>query len=153
MLNPKAFNSKYTAHGNKYESESTALQQYQKYMHATGKPIVLFKSGFVVCKDAPFLGASPDGKVIDEGSSEPYGLVEVKCPETKFRVTPLVEACSDPKFCSHEIDGKPQRKHDHDYYAQVQGQLGVTQAKWCDFVTYTDRGSASRELNTIMNTG
>ena len=36
LLNPKPFNSKYTAHGNKYES--TALQQYQKYMHATGKP-------------------------------------------------------------------------------------------------------------------
>ena len=81
------------------------MQQYQKYMHA--KPIVLFKSGFVVCKDAPFLGASPDGKVIDDGCSEPYGLVEVKCPETKFRVTAL-DACSDPKFFSHEIDGKPQ---------------------------------------------
>ena len=62
LLNPKPFHSKYTAHGNKYESESTALQQYQKYMHATGKSIVLFKSGFVVCKDAPFLGASPDGR-------------------------------------------------------------------------------------------
>ena len=89
---------------------------------------VLFKSGFVVCKDAPFLGASPDGKVIDAGCSEPYGLVEVKCPETKYSVTPL-DACSDPKFCSHEVAGIPQLKHDHDYYAQIQGQLGVTQAK------------------------
>ena len=44
------------------------------------------------------------------------------------------------KFCSHEIDGKPQLKRDHDYYAQVQGQLGVTQAKWCDFVIYTEKG-------------
>jgi hypothetical protein len=137
LLNPKPFNSKYTAHGNKYES--TALQQYQKYMHAIGKHVVLFKSGFVVCKDAPFLGASPDGKVIDAGCSEPYGLVEVKCPETKYRVTPL-DACSDPKFCSHEVAGIPQLKHDHDYYAQIQGQLGVTQAKWCDFVIYTDKG-------------
>ena len=95
LLNPKPFNSKYTAHCNKYES--TALQQYQKYMHVTGKPVVLFKSGFVVCKDVSFLGASPDGKVIDKGCSEPYGLVEVKCPETKYRVTPL-DACSDPKI-------------------------------------------------------
>ena len=44
LLNPKPFSSKYTAHGNKYES--TALQQYQKYMNAIGKPVVLFKSGF-----------------------------------------------------------------------------------------------------------
>ena len=43
-------------------------------------------------------------------------------------------------FCSHEIDGKLQLKHNHEYYAQVQDQLGVTQAKWCDFVIYTDRG-------------
>jgi hypothetical protein len=46
LLNPKHFYSKYTAHGNRYES--TALQQYQKYMHAIGKHVVLFKSGFFV---------------------------------------------------------------------------------------------------------
>ena len=137
LLNPKPFHSRYTAHGNKYES--TALQQYQKYMHSFGKSIVLLKSGFVVCRDAPFLGASPGGKVIDAGCSEPYGLVEVKCPETKYRVSPL-DACSDPKFYLHEIAGKPQLRRDHNYYAQVQGQLGVTQAKWCDFLIYTSRG-------------
>lgn len=26
------------------------------------------------------------------------------------------------------------------YYAQVQGQIGVTGAKWCDFITYTSKG-------------
>ena len=36
--------------------------------------------------------------------------------------------------------GKPQLKHDYDYYAQIQGQLGVAQAKWWDFVMYTDKG-------------
>ena len=117
-------------------------------MHSIGKPIVLFKSGFVVCRDAPFLWASPDGKVIDAGCSEPYGLVEVKCPETKYRVSPL-DACSDPKFYLHEIAGKPQLKRDHNYYAQVQGQVGVTHAKWCDFIIYSILAgdSALRESN------
>ena len=32
LLNPKPFHSRYTAHGNKYES--TSLQQYQKYRNA-----------------------------------------------------------------------------------------------------------------------
>ena len=100
LLNPNTFNSKYTAHGNKYES--TALEQYQRYMHAIGKPVLLFKWVFVECKDVPFLGTSSDGKVIDKGCSEPYGLVEVKCPDTKYRVTPL-DACSDPTFCSGDI--------------------------------------------------
>ena len=52
----------------------------------------------------------------------------------------LLDDCSDPKFCSHEVAEKPQLKHDHDFYAQPQGQLGVTQVKWYDFITYTDRG-------------
>ena len=31
-------------------------------------------------------------------------------------------------------------KTEHAYYAQVQGQMGVTGAQWCDFVVYTKRG-------------
>ena len=44
-------------------------------------------------------GASPDVKVVDVGCSYPYGLSEVKCPETKFLVTPL-NACCDGNFFS-----------------------------------------------------
>ena len=60
-----------------------------------------------------------------------YGLVEIKCPHTKFHVIPL-EACADKTFFCEEIDGKPKFKESHDCYCQVQGQLGVTKAKWCD---------------------
>ncbi|KAJ7353860.1 hypothetical protein OS493_032136, partial [Desmophyllum pertusum] len=35
-----------------------------------------FESGHVISLDAPYLGASPDGKVIDPGCSEPFGLSE-----------------------------------------------------------------------------
>ena len=31
-------------------------------------------------------------------------------------------------------------KRDHAYYAQVQGQMGVTGAQWCDFIVYTSKG-------------
>jgi len=50
-----------------------------------------------------------------------------QCPESKFRVTPE-EACSGPNF----FDGKQTLKRNH----QVQGQLGATQCKWCDFIVY-----------------
>jgi len=56
------------------------------------------------------LGASPDGKVIDLGCRDPYGLGEVKCSESKFRVT-SIEACSDPNFFLELVDGKPRLKH------------------------------------------
>ena len=74
----KSFTSKYTTHGLEYES--TALDQYKKYMATTGKPVKVCKSGLVVCLDSPYLGASPDSKVIDGGCSDPFGLVEIKCP-------------------------------------------------------------------------
>ena len=48
----------------------------------------VLKSGLVISMDAPYLGASPDGKVIDPGCSDPFGLSEVKCPETKYIVIP-----------------------------------------------------------------
>ena len=50
----------------------------------------------------------------------------MKCPESKFRVTP-VEAYSDPNFFLQLIDGKPRLKRNHHYYAKVQGQLGRIQ--------------------------
>lgn len=31
-------------------------------------------------------------------------------------------------------------KEDHPYYAQVQGQMAVTGARWCDFIVYTSKG-------------
>mgnify|MGYP000527250487 CR=1 FL=1 len=66
-------------------------------MHSIRRPVNVLKSGLVVSLDAPYLGASPDGKVIDNGCSIPFGLLEVKCPEKKFLVTPQ-DACSDTNF-------------------------------------------------------
>ena len=37
-------------------------------------------------------------------------------------------------------DGKCRFKGDHAYYAQVQGQMGVTGTKWCNFIVYTNKG-------------
>ena len=38
------------------------------------------------------------------------------------------------------VDGDIQLATSHDYYFQVQGQLGVTGRKWCDFFVYTQKG-------------
>jgi len=131
LLHPKPFTSRYTDHGIKYEP--VALEQYQKYMLSISRPVQVLKSGLVVSLEAPYLGASPDAKVLDAGCSDPFGLSEVKCPETKFLVTPL-DACSDSNFFLENIDGQPKLKRNHKYYAQVQGLMGVTGAQWCDFV-------------------
>ena len=138
IMHPKPFTSKYVAHGMKYEL--VALREYEKFMFNGKTPVPVLKSGFVVSEAFPVLGALPDAKVIDFGCSICFGLAEVKCPHTKFHVTPL-EACSDPNFFMEKIsDTQCRLKRDHAYYGQVQGQMGVTGAKWCDFIVYTSKG-------------
>ena len=143
LRNPKPFTSRYTNHGLKYEA--IALEQYQKYMMSIRRPVQIFKSGLVISPDSPYLGASPDAKVIDPGCSKPFGLAEVKCPETKYLVTPL-DACSDNSFYLEEVNGMQKLKRNHKYYAQVQGLMGVTGAKWCDFVVYTSKGMSIERI-------
>ena len=143
LLHPKSFTSKQTAHGNTYEP--VALKEYEKYMFSTRNPVTVFKSGLVVSMASPFLAASPDGKVIDHGCSKPFGLVEIKCPYSKFHVSPL-DACEDESFFAENVNGKPRLKRGHQYYFQIQGQLGVTGASWCDLVIYTSKGMSIERI-------
>lgn len=89
--------------------------------------------------EMPVFAATPDGKVIDFGCSQPFGILEVKCPSSKAAVIPL-DACADPKFFCRRVGDQCRLKTDHEYYAQVQGQLAITGAAWCDFVVYTFKG-------------
>lgn len=85
------------------------------------------------------LGATPNAKIVDFGCSINFGLAEVKCPHTKFYVTPL-DACSDPNFFISKISASQGRlKRDRAYYTQVQGQMGVSEAKWTDFIVYNSK--------------
>ena len=99
-MHPKPFSSKYVAHGLKYEP--IALQQYEKFMFHRKTPVAVLRSGLVISKSCPVLGATPDAKVVDFGCCLCFGLAEVKCPHTKFNVTPL-ETCSDANFFMEKI--------------------------------------------------
>ncbi|KAL2085547.1 hypothetical protein ACEWY4_018867 [Coilia grayii] len=105
------------------ELEPEVLRSYGEVAHVN-----VYASGFVVHPDAPHLGASPDGRVVDPTEFPPFGLVEVKCPnvQTIFEATHI-----------KAVGGKPQLKRGHKYWTQVQGQLAVTGLRWCDFVTDT----------------
>ena len=37
-------------------------------------------------------------------------------------------------------ENMPNFKRTHVYYDQLQGQMGITGADWCDFVVYTKAG-------------
>ena len=94
-----------------------------------------FDAGLVVNPSFPYLGASLDGKVYDPTEKDPFGLLEVKITYT-WRNHTMEEACKNPDFCLHMVNGKPKHKENDksSYYDQVQGQLAVTGLPWCDFV-------------------
>ena len=93
-------------------------------------------SGLVVNPGIPYLGATPDGKVIDKSHNDKYGLLEIKCPY-KFRNVSIQEAVLDKSFCMEQIDDKIRLKRNHCYFYQIQGQMALSGLKWCDFVVYT----------------
>ena len=138
IMNPKGFSSRYTEHGKKFES--VALTQYHKFMFNRKTPVQVLPCGFVVCKDYPILGATPDARVVDAGCTDHFGLAEVKCPYTKFHVTPLDASSDQGFFMEKASDSQCSLKKTHPYYAQIQGQMGITGAKWCDFIVYTNVG-------------
>ena len=93
--------------------------------------------GLIVNPLFPCLGASPDGKVCDNGET---GLLEVKCPFSARNMT-IKEAVSPNSglrnfFLTCDGDNFSLKKS-HPYWYQVQGQLLVSGAKFCDFVKYT----------------
>ena len=143
LMHPNEFTSRHTEHGRKYEA--TAIHEYQKYMNAKRTPVAVLKCGLVISKELPVLAATPDGKVIDFGCRQPFGIIEVKCPSTKSAVTPL-DACADPKFFCERVGDQCILKSNHEYYAQVQGQLAITGAPWCDFVVYTFKGMSIQRI-------
>ena len=131
LINPKSVTSKYLEHGKKFES--VALREYEKLMCNRRTPVKVLPSGFIVSKGTPVIGATPDARVVDFGCTDHFRIAEVKCPYSKHHVTPL-DACSDAKFFMEKTSDKECKlKVDHPYYAQVQGQVAVTGARWCDF--------------------
>ena len=123
--------------------ESTAIKKYI----ACKKKVTVEKCGFIIHPKHGWLGASPDGCVVDTACDEPNGIVEIKCPYSKRDVTPE-EACKDINFYCEFKDSCVTLKPNHSYYHQVQLQLyvGSDLYKWCDFCVYTTKGLSIQRI-------
>ena len=92
------------------DSEDLARLEYQL---VTGNLVT--ECGFFKHKDLE-AGASPDGLIGTDG------VLEIKCPNTATHVETLIK-----------------RELPKQYFWQVQGQMWITERKWCDFVSFDDR--------------
>lgn len=80
------------------------------------------------------MAASPDGLVGDDC------IIEIKCPFSIRDYTP--ENAYEEKKIKY-LEKKNEKlvlKKNHDYFYQIQGQLHITQKKYCYFVVWTPKG-------------
>lgn len=124
--------------------EDTTRQEYTEHQHQAGHPgLKTSPAGLTISVQNPWLGASPDGKVLDPSASKPDGIVEYKNPYSA-RDLSLEEACCTKKlFCLEKLEdnGKVtfKLKRRHDYYYQIQCQMYCCDVDWCDFVLRTKK--------------
>ncbi|XP_038055353.1 uncharacterized protein LOC119727497 [Patiria miniata] len=75
-------------------------------------------------------------KVCDAGQTE---ILEVKCPYSARDMTVAEAVDGNPNFYMAKSGNGLQLKKTHQYFHQVQGQLMVTGAPFCDFVVFTSK--------------
>jgi hypothetical protein len=147
IIQPRSFSTPATKYG--IENEQVALKKYIACQKAEGHPdIVVSPSGFHICAEHPFLGASPDGSVYDPSNiQQPFGFLEIKCPYSCRLQTPA-EACGMSGFCC-SLDSSSAKlllKEGHPYYSQIQGQMAIGERPWCNFVIYTTKGISIQRI-------
>ena len=146
IIHPKTFSTEATKYG--IENEASAVKEYVAYQHSHGHPeLVVSASGFIIHTAHSFLGASPDGAVYDlSNQTQPFGFIEVRCPHSVRNISPT-EACTTAGFCcALDTTGQLRLKENHQYYAQVQGQMALVERPWCDFVVFTMKGISVQRI-------
>jgi hypothetical protein len=130
-----SFKSYPTTYGKAHEQDAKIA--YTK--HPIGCHSHLHDCGLIINPEFSFLGATPDAKVCKNGET---GILEVKCLFAARNLTipeAVTEYGSNVDFCLQALpdSAEVKLKETHQYYYQVQGQLMVSGAPFCDFVVHT----------------
>lgn len=117
--------------------EHIAVGDYQRFMSENHDSFQVNEVGFVISKNWPCLGASPDRLVFCECCLG--GCLEIKCPYLLYtnNYTDINEYVSLKSSCLIKENDKVTLKKSHSYYYQVQMQIFVTKLKYCDFVIWS----------------
>ena len=108
--------------------EASAIEEFTS---RTGKKVK--QCGLFVLPELYYLGASPDGLVMDEDA-----IIEVKCAFAAKEKKIIPENINAKTFSFLEYDGtKIQLKRGHSYFYQIQGQLMISRRQKCYFVVHT----------------
>ena len=129
------------------DQEPNAISCYSKC-----KSVDVKISDLWIYKKYPHLVASPDGLIYE--NNDLVGIVEVKCLKILkgHAREEFIDSLENGKIsdqvkrqCFH-VDGRNYvLKNSHSYYFQVQLQLLITEAKYCDFILYSNVSDAHIE--------
>ncbi|XP_063215781.1 uncharacterized protein LOC134527223 [Bacillus rossius redtenbacheri] len=117
------------SHSHGRNSELIAIQQLEHQEN-----IIITKCGLFIDSQLPFLGASPDGLIGDDG------LVEIKCPLTAFGMdADAAVFYGKIKYltCNKQKTEETGMTKTHAYFYQVEGQLHISERKYCLFAVWT----------------
>ena len=114
-------------------------------MYSQVKNVNVVESGLWVNKKYPHLGASPDGLIIKDNKL--FGIIEIKCLKI-LKTRTIHDMITDienkqltlKNHCFMLKDGVISINKCHGYYYQMQQQLLVTEAEFCDLVLHTSLG-------------
>ncbi|XP_038062887.1 uncharacterized protein LOC119733373 [Patiria miniata] len=126
------FSSDATDWGKNKEKE--ARNMYKEHLKSEHIHVNVSDCGLFIHPDFPHLGATPDGIVECECCG--IGVCEVKCPYTcknntiSSGVVKCLQRAESGDLC---IDKR------HPYYYQIQCQIFLTEAKYCDFIVWTNK--------------
>ena len=142
---PTTLETKYIRYGIEEEPKARSA-----YVRATGNRVT--ETGLWVNGAFPYLGASPDGLILDE-DSKATGIIEIKCLKVlkEMSVDELIEHIKQNKVsstllgrqCFTVVGESLILKECHMYYYQVQLQLLITELPFCDFILHSPKGPPS----------
>ncbi|XP_064463712.1 uncharacterized protein LOC135374721 [Ornithodoros turicata] len=117
------------------ENEERAREAYFAAAATKHNNLMLHKSGLHISSTHPFLGASPDGIISCECCGT--GVLEIKCPYKGRHDTIVQYVHSSGSSLTISDDGVIHLSENHSHYYQVQLQMLVCKAKYCDYVVWT----------------
>nr|XP_012139969.1 PREDICTED: uncharacterized protein LOC105662418 [Megachile rotundata] len=113
------------------EKEILARQELEEILG-----IKINECGLFIDSEFPYFGASPDG-IVGEDT-----IVEIKCPYAARQMSPtdaIINKVGEMYRIFNKNDDTRMNEKDG-YYYQIQGQLHITQRKYCIFAIWTPFG-------------
>lgn len=119
------------------DHEKTALKAYLSVASGNHQNFEVNDSGLVINPAYPHLGASPDGCV--KCTCCGFGVLEIKCPFSCADKTFQDASKTSSFFLEYLSDGSIRLKKSHAYYYQVQAQILLCKADYCDFIVWSKK--------------